>query len=220
MDDSSFGLYILLWIVAVLLVALAPGRRRNTTTGLVFAYIFSFWLLHWVAASFYLLPWYSGYARPLVEAGLEQSLYGIAAFGFGSIVMRLRLIRRRKTELPYAGLRRQDRKLPLSYIYAGIISYLLMSTALASLPSATAIVVSGQQLIVIGVALNCWLAWQAGDPRRLALWVGAAYLFPLMTIHPVPSTRCRGRSSDRLPWTVCIRELYARSRSNKSNSLG
>lgn len=34
--------------------------RKTPTTGLVLAYVFNLWLIHWLAPSLYLLPAYQG----------------------------------------------------------------------------------------------------------------------------------------------------------------
>jgi hypothetical protein len=59
---------------------------------------------------------------------------------------------------------------------------LLSSTFLGHLPTATAIVSSGQQLIVAGLVLCCWMAWKEGNGRKLAAWLAIALLMPLTTV--------------------------------------
>lgn len=181
MDDSSLGLHLALWMAIIALLALVRSHRRTATTGLILAYVFNLWLIHWLAPSFYALPWYENFDIRLVAGGLEQSLYGIAAFAFGSLVLAPFLMG--VGVLPTAAEQHEpDPYLPIGYVGTGVVFYLLLSTALGSLPSATAIIATGQQLIVVGVGLGCWQAWRTGNLRRLCAWIGAALCFPLITV--------------------------------------
>jgi hypothetical protein len=182
MDDSKLSQWLALWMVVVFIIALVRSRQNSMTCGLILAYVFDLWLIHWAAPCFYLLPWYHGADVRLVEAGLEQSFYGIAAFAFSSLflapfLMRIGLLPRRTVEV-----HEPDRKLPIAYVVTGAIFYMLLTTALGSLPTATAIISTGQQLIVVGVGLCCWQAWRSGERTKLMLWIGAAFAFPLITI--------------------------------------
>src|ERR1035441_4217147 len=181
MDDSSLGLHLALWMAIIALLALVRIHRRAATTGLILAYVFNLWLIHWLAPSFYVLPWVENPDIRLVEAGLEQSLYGIAAFAFGSLVLApfLMGVGRLQTAVEQ---HEPDPYLPIGYVGTGVVFYLLLSTALGSLPSANAIIATGQQLVVVGVGLGCWQAWRTGDRRRLCIWLGAALCFPLITV--------------------------------------
>src|SRR5258708_32833967 len=85
MDDSSLGLHLALWMGIIALMVLVRSHRRAATTGLILAYVFNLWLIHWLAPSFYALPWFENADIRLVDSGLEQSLYGIAAFAFGRL---------------------------------------------------------------------------------------------------------------------------------------
>ena len=181
MDDSQLVQNLALWMLAVLVIAVVRWRRHAATAGLILAYVFDLWLIHWLAPAFSLLPWYRNPDYRLMEAGVEQSLYGIAAFAFGSLFVGPFLI---NTGLLARGAERHepDRRLPFAFVCAGAIFYGLLSTSLKSLPSATAIISTGQQLLVVGVGLCCWQSWREGNARNLALWIGAALAFPFITI--------------------------------------
>src|ERR1700692_3377395 len=86
-DDNQLFRWLALWMVVVFIIAIVRYRQHSMTSGLILAYVFDLWLIHWVAPCFYLLPWYHGADVRLVEAGLEQSLYGIAAFACGSLFL-------------------------------------------------------------------------------------------------------------------------------------
>src|SRR5205085_5234529 len=113
--------------------------------GLVLAYVVNLWLIHWLAPALYLLPGYHPYDPRVVEAGLEVSVYAILAFGIGNLALAPLL--RNSHILPRStGVHQPDPYLPQAYLWTGVISYLLLSSSLGRLPSATALVSTGQQL--------------------------------------------------------------------------
>jgi hypothetical protein len=162
---------------------LAIGRqwRKVQGAGLVLAYVLNLWMIHWVAPAMYLLPWYRGYPLQVVVAGLEQSVYGAIAFAFGSLVLAPFLMS--AGLVPTAGAPVPlDSRLPKAYTLIGAVSYMLLSFGVGAIPSATAIVATGQQLIVVGLGLCCWFEWRKGSRSRLIFWIGVTLLLPLVTI--------------------------------------
>jgi hypothetical protein len=181
MDTSKLSQYLLIWMGVMALLALVRGHKARPSVGLTLAYLLNLSLNHWIGAAIYVLPAYQNHDSRLTELGFEQTVYGVAAFAFGALVftplLANRVFLRGSTQDPQS-----DHRLPKSYIAAGVVFYLLSSTFIGSLPSATAIVSTGQQLVVAGLCLCCWKAWQEGNRRKLAAWLGAAILMPLVTV--------------------------------------
>src|SRR5439155_19400119 len=75
-----------------------------------------------------------------------------------------------------------DTNLPPAYLALGAGSYAVMSMGIGALPSATAVFSTGQQLVVVGLALSCWNAWRTRSNGKLVLWVGVTLLLPFITI--------------------------------------
>ena len=171
---------LLIWLGAVLTLAVGRSWRRTPGTGLVLAYVLNLWMIHWLAPALYLLPWYHGFDQGIVEAGLEQSTYAAVAFASGSLVLTPFLLN--FGILPRATAAVIDVKLPPAYVAIGAASYALLSVGVGAIPSATAIVSTGQQLIVIGLALCRWLAWRDGSLWKLILWLTFTCLLPFVTI--------------------------------------
>src|SRR5437773_6073502 len=180
MDDTRLSILLLIWLGAVLTLAVGRSWRRTPGTGLVLAYVLNLWMIHWLAPALYLLPWYHGFDQGIVEAGLEQSTYAAVAFASGSLVLTPFLLN--FGILPRATAAVIDVKLPPAYVAIGAASYALLSVGVGAIPSATAIVSTGQQLIVIGLALCCWLAWRDGSLWKLILWLTFTCLLPFVTI--------------------------------------
>lgn len=181
MPETKIPEYLLLWLAPLVVIVLARARGKMAGTGLVVAYLVQLGLIHWVAPILYTLPWYRGMDPLVVEAGLAQSLYAVCAFAVGSAILapflvRTRLLPRAKT------VANTDKNLPRAYIWMGIGSYLIMSTALGGLPSAMALFATGQQMIVAGLALSAWVAWRLHDYGKLSLWIALTLLLPFFTV--------------------------------------
>ena len=181
MDTSKLSEYLLIWMVVMGLVALVRWRRKTPGTGLTLAYLFNLTLLHWFGAAIYVLPAFQNQDARLTELGFEQSLYGVLAFAFGGLLLTPVLASR--GWLPRSKTTHQpNSSLPIAYIACGVVFYALSSTVFGHLPTAMAIVSSGQQLVVAGLALCCWRAWRENKVRRIVAWLMLALLMPLTTM--------------------------------------
>lgn len=181
MENSRLLELLVIWLIAAGLVGLVRQRRHDRGVGLVLAYLLSLWLIHWLATSLYLLPGFQNNDPRMVELGFEQSVYAVVAFAFGSIVLTPFLLN--LGILPEAStVHTLDRSLPRAYVGLGAVSYIALSSGLGGLPSATAILSTGQELIVVGLGLCCWQAWRERNYRMLSFWLGLSLLLPFVTI--------------------------------------
>jgi len=181
MDTSKLPELLLYWMVLMAILAAVRRRWRMPGVGLTFAYLLNLSLIHLVGAAIYILPAYQSHDPRLTELGFQQSVYGVAAFLVGGIVITPLVIK--KGLLPRAtGTHRPDSRLPKAYIAVGAVSFFLMSTFVSRVPTASAIVASGTQLVLAGFALCCWQAWRDRDVRRLVFWLVMALSMPLMTL--------------------------------------
>jgi hypothetical protein len=178
--DSSLFQQLLLWLVAVGVIALARARRKESGVGLVLAYLLNLWLIHWLAVALYLLPNFRNNDPQIVSLGFEQSLYAVMAFAFGSVVLAPFVTGSRKHSSASSHV--LDRRLPKAYVVFGAISFMALSIGLGGLPSATAVLSTGQQLVVAGLGLCCWQAWKERNYKMLQFWLAMALLMPFITI--------------------------------------
>jgi hypothetical protein len=181
MDTNKLSELLLVWLVVLAVVAVVRMRRKTPAAGLTMAYLANLSLIHWMGAANCVLPAFHGEGSRFTELGFEQSLYGVAAFAFGGLVLTPLLASKGWLPRPKQVLR-ADSRLPKAYIAAGVVFYLMSSTSLGQLPTARAIVTGGQQLVLAGLVLCCWEAIKDKDARRLAMWLAAALLMPLMTV--------------------------------------
>ena len=181
MFTDNLPLILIAWMAVVALMAIARRRKRTAGVGLVVGYVLSMWLLHWVASVLYVLPWYRGPNEAFTILGTEQSLYGICAFAVGSLVLAPVLadtVLSRRFDKDYE----PDERLPRAYLMFGAVFYILLTTALGSTPTLSAIISAGENLTVVGLALCWWQAWRYGNFPRMALWLGMSLLPPILTV--------------------------------------
>jgi hypothetical protein len=181
MEDSRLSELLLLWLLAMLAFVVVRGRRKTEGTGLVLAYLVNLWIIHWVAPALYLIPGYQNNDLRIVEAGLEQSVYAVIAFVIGSLII-APFLRGCGIAPKAIGTHNPDQYLPKAYVWTGVVFYMLLSTALGSMPTATAIIATGQQLIIVGISLCCWKAWREKRRGVLAAWLALSLLMPFATI--------------------------------------
>jgi hypothetical protein len=181
-NSFDLALWLAIWMAAVTVILYRGWKSSSPGVGLGLAYRLHLWLIHWVAASIYLLPWYQNYDVGLVEMGFQQSAYGVLAFAVGSLVLTPIVLSFRRFPTSLFMAYESHPNLPKAYMLIGGVSYLLLSSTLGHVPTANALVAVGQQLFVVGLCLSCWKAWQEKDLRRFIGWSVAALLMPLITI--------------------------------------
>jgi hypothetical protein len=181
MDIGKLFEYLLLWSAVLAVMAVVRTRRKTPGAGLTLAYLLNLSLIHWIGAAIYVLPAFQNQDSLRTELGFEQSFFGLAAFAFGALVF-TPLLANRGLLRQSTTRHRPDMRLPKAYIAAGVVFYMLSSTFFGRLPTATAIITAGQQLIVAGLCLCCWKARQDGDFRKLTSWVMLACLMPFATL--------------------------------------
>ncbi len=187
--NGTLVLYLGAWLLAAGLVVWFYWRREGASVGLVFAYLAHLWLIHWLAAALYLLPWHTYYPISRVMAGFRESMYGIIALSFGILVLFpwLRKILRSQAphsrgENPRLVLRADDYRLPRVYMGIGIISYLILFPRLGSVPTLGALVSMANQLLLVGLCLALWHAWQVHDRRTFLRWMMLTMALPFLTM--------------------------------------
>ena len=64
----------------------------------------------------------------------------------------------------------------------GAVSFFLEKTWVMTLPSMSATVSGGKQMLIAGICLNCWLLWQQGRKRSFMQWLVLSLSFPIFTV--------------------------------------
>ena len=171
-------------IAATLLSALLVARwlltdgGRHSGVGLQLAYLGSFWMNHWVGAAANALPWYCGPSQQFTALGARESLWGLAAFAGVSILCS---ILRRAPAAGKSTATGSQGNIPRTVFYWGITCYIL-SIPLGRIPSLGALLSVGQSLILAGICLLLFQAWEADKPGAALKWWLAALALPVFTV--------------------------------------
>lgn len=82
------------------------------------------------------------------------------------------------------GRHNYQRTLPLALLYLsiGVVSYLALNTIIHETPTVTAFAAVGSQLVVVGICVGCWRAWELRRRGELAIWLVLAAVLPMATI--------------------------------------
>ena len=183
MAEATLHTWTFVWLATAAIVLLRHWRP-GAGVGLVFTYVLSFGVMHWLAATIYLLPWYGGPRLDFTASGLREAAIAMIAFAVGSEIT-LAILRRRHIDLTGDTEPEEkpvDGRLVTLYLVAGAVLYGVILPLASRLPSVTAFASAGSTLVVVGVSLKCWNSWVRGAGPRLWLWLAATSVFPLMTL--------------------------------------
>src|SRR4029453_3154064 len=75
MSESALTGWVTVWLIAALWTL--ARHWRGASAGLVFTYVLSLAVIHWLAPAMYLLPWFDNVRIDLTLAGLRESLFAI-----------------------------------------------------------------------------------------------------------------------------------------------
>ena len=182
---STLQTNIMLWMLAVVVVAAVRLRLYQRSTGLVLAYMANLWLIHWPAALTYLFPETAGVEAERVITGFRYSTLGILGFAAGSVLIApflVRILEPPRSHTDAAERRLPDARLPFTYVLIGLASYLVLTPLLGRIPTVSALVGATAQLIIAGFCLGLWYFWFAGQRRKFLLLLLLAFALPIATI--------------------------------------
>ncbi len=179
MSEATLRTWVIVWLVTALWIL--ARHWRGAGAGLVFTYILTLAVMHWLAPVIYLLPWYDNPRLDLTGEGLRQSTYAILGFAAGSEVMLALSKRHHRSALETDGNPVDPRLINL-YLFTGIVLYGVVFPLAGRLPSATALVSTGSTLAVVAIGLKCWNGWTKNTPAVLWTWLAATATLPLVTV--------------------------------------
>src|SRR5437879_159787 len=151
----------LICLAILIFAVLNPWVRRAASVGLPLCYLISLALIHWLGGLIHALPLplRSGPDR-FTEVGFLQAFWATIAFAIGSFLVApliLRMVRGESSPVVRSPSPEQIR-FPMVYLGLGVTFFSLLAPALSSVPSISAVSVSGIYLAVVGVCLFCWSA--------------------------------------------------------------
>lgn len=176
----------MLWWIAVWLavggVLLIGQIKLGVTTGLVTAYALQMFVLHWLAAALYVLPWYWNLNRAVVFAGLEQSTYAMAGLTVGVVGVSWWTFSRHAMYVKSSTMAMADHRILRLYAIVGIGSYVVLTPLFGGVPTLSAVITAASGCIVMALAVACWNSAHGPTPGRLWLWLVLVSFLPFVTI--------------------------------------
>ena len=159
MADNDLAFWAGVWLLAAAIGVLRHWRSRSSV-GLVFTYIMSFGAIHWLAASMYLLPWYSDRGEDLVAIGLREATVAMVALAIGTEVVGFLMRRATAAEADPTPQRVSLDPLAVNvYFFSGLLLYGVISPLGSRLSGLQALVATGSTIIVVALGLKCWNGW-------------------------------------------------------------
>jgi len=183
-EDLLHIVCLVVWSIVFLLVMARCFRRDVSSVGLPIAFLGVLSLEHWFGALIYTFPWYEGFAfeKGTVMLGFRYSTIAICAFGLGNLIIAPFIMRSFRLKWMMGSPHVPDTRLPLVYIFSGILFYFALDPILSDIPSIRTLVHAGWNLIVIGLCLGCWNFWRLGKRRAFFWWLAVIALAPLFTM--------------------------------------
>ena len=179
MSEETLQVWVVVWVLAA--VWILARHWRGAGAGLVFTYVLTLAVMHWLAPLIYLLPWYDNLRFDLTAEGLRQSTFAILGFAAGSEVT-LAISRRHHQSAHTSEGEPVDPRLVNLYLFTGIALYGVVFPLAGRLPSVTALVSTGSTLAVVAIGLKCWNAWTRRTSALLWAWLAATMTMPLVTV--------------------------------------
>lgn len=177
---------VILWLVALGAILLGLRTRGTFGVGLVLAYFLNLALIHLPGAMLYLNPEYAYYKRSWVELGFEQSTYSVIGLGVGALAASWLIHQMHPGEVASQTIGKREvvfsSWMHRFYVALGLLSYFVISPLARDIPTLGAVVSVLNQLLLLGICLGMWHAWQHQNWRALGFWVLTLGALPVMTI--------------------------------------
>ncbi len=181
-DWKLLGLLVA-WVAAATMIGIVRHRHKALGVGLVPAYILSLASIHWLGAAVYLAPAFSYRDPTVMLVGFEQSTYGVLAFVLGSLAgWPLISSTARRTRPVDATAPLDDPRVAGTYALLGVLCYGAAVTGLSVVPTLSAVVNAGQQLMVLALCLAAWHAWRRASSGALVTTLAVTACLPIVTI--------------------------------------
>jgi hypothetical protein len=176
--SSDLGIWVAVWLITAVAIVVVRYRRGSIGAGLVAAFVVSFALAYFFGAAIYLLQWEPTSDPDIVATGFHQSTYALLAFAVGVLIApRLVSMRVRPPDTSVLTSR-----LPEGYIAVGLTCFLVLVPLAGHIPTAGAVLSQGWNLLIVGLGLGCWRAWQAHRSVEFGRWLAATMGLPLLTV--------------------------------------
>lgn len=145
--------------------------------GLTLSFLLKFWMDYGLGALLYISPWVELPDLPAEHLGFTEVFWASISLFVGWFTASLSI-----PKTVGASRYTVDVKLPIAYISLGVFNQLILTRTIGKLPSINALVASANSLIVVGMALWCWQAFQDGGRVLLIRRFSLTLLLPAFSL--------------------------------------
>ena len=178
---------LLAWPLLIYILVRIDRRHGDAPLFIAYAYIAGLAVNHWFGGLVHSFPWKPFANSTTTIDGFAATTLGLAFFVLGAaLVPKLHSaprIRRSATAVhTLQSVDRSGHRVGTILLTVGVASWLANMTFIGGLPSMAAILSGGKQLLLGGICLKSWLAWQDNDTRSVFRWLALGFAFPAYTI--------------------------------------
>jgi len=190
-EPTKDNLMSLVWIYvsAIALLFVVQWRSKNSV-GLAIVYVFSYSIIHLIAAYVYTIPEYTPKSDILLQMGhsLQNTLSGfrVATFGLLGLIAGVLICPfifpvslKAKNFLRAPAV---TSKLPGTLIVISLLSFFILAPIFRRIPSLGSMATAGTAVSVIGVFFYCWQAFHQKNTPRFLFGLLGVFVFPFLTI--------------------------------------
>jgi len=179
-------IFIIIWFMVASVIIRKRWKEKEVNSGLTVLYVINLFLMHCFAALLYLLPWHRFVEGKYMLDGFQEATYGMCAFGLGNLILSPSILSLlsmpRNRDVVNKTEHKSQPKVIKMYFLIGLICYFILPPILGGLPTVTALMSAGQQLMITGLCLLCWQAWQENNKKRLRRWLIISFSLPFFSI--------------------------------------
>jgi hypothetical protein len=175
---------LLAWPLLIGILMLADMRHGRLPLFLSYSYIAGLAVLHWFGAFVHAMPW-----KPFLDSTDTIVGFGYTTLALACFVLGTAIVPRPKRETVHiaraidaAAALKVAHRSAVVLLIAGALFWGIELTPLNGVPSVTSVISAGKQLLIAGICLKCWLAWQARKTTLILVWIGLSALLPVYTV--------------------------------------
>jgi hypothetical protein len=177
---------LLAWPLLSGLLLLLDKRHGRRPLFLSYAYISALAVQHWFGALAHAVPWHPFLDSTNTIVGFGYTTLGLACFVLGTaVVPRSRMLAAKWAKPGYAvpvEALTIGRRYANLLLVVGTLGWIADLTPLNGLPSVTSLISASKNLLIAGVCLKSWLAWQERNRKQLLIWLCLASVLPIYTV--------------------------------------
>lgn len=177
----QFLIYSLIWVLTFFIYTYIIRKYHYRTIGLSLVYLFNFSIVHFWGSVFFISPGYWNEELERTLLGYKYSTIAFVCFCIGSIVFYSNWGKNTNyNEKQFRYHKIGDE--PILYFLMGFVLFFIIKNRIAGIPTLTAFVIMGQQLLIVGLCLLLYKNYYLGRKFTFTFLILFSFLIPFITI--------------------------------------